>query len=161
MEDRAMSKTINMKTAVEEYIKHLEGTGKSKSTLYTIGHDLEMAVAYFGEDKEVGKILPVHVAGFFKSDVVLKTSTGRERTQVTLAQIRRVFRMFLAWAQEQGYIDRLPLPKAEQPKGGKGKKDLGEGKGKKRGKAQDAAHDAPTPPTGAPAAEAEATPTAE
>lgn len=35
----------------------------------------------------------------------------QERSEITLRKTVRVFRMFLAWCLERGYIDKLPLPK--------------------------------------------------
>ena len=52
-----MSKNITMKAAVEKYLKHLDEIGKSESTRYTAGLDLNMLTAYLGEEKELAKIL--------------------------------------------------------------------------------------------------------
>jgi hypothetical protein len=35
----------------------------------------------------------------------------KDRSEITVKKTVRVFRTFLFWAKEQGYIDRLPLPK--------------------------------------------------
>ena len=35
----------------------------------------------------------------------------QERSEITVRKTVRVFRMFLAWCLEQGYIAKLPLPK--------------------------------------------------
>lgn len=109
-----MSKTITMKNAVEKYLGHIEGLGKSKSTCYTVGLDLRMLIANMGEDKELAKILPVHVAGFFKSEPVNKIGDPpRDRRPATVLQIKRITRQFLVWAEEQGYMANVPLPKTE------------------------------------------------
>ncbi|MBI5526559.1 MAG: hypothetical protein HY897_09500 [Deltaproteobacteria bacterium] len=109
-----MSKTIAMKNAVEKYLAHLEDLGKSESTRYTVTLDLRMLTAHLGEDKELAKILPVHVAGFFKSDPVNKIGDpARDRRPATVLQIKRITRQFLVWAEEQGYMASVPLPKEE------------------------------------------------
>ena len=109
-----MSKNINMKAAVEKYLKHLEEIGKSNSTRYTVTLDLGMLTAYLGEEKELAKLLPVHIAGFFKSEPVNKIGDPpRDRRPATVLQIKRVTRQFLVWAQEQNYLASIPLPKAE------------------------------------------------
>jgi len=41
----------------------------------------------------------------------LKLPNGTERAEPTVRKIVRVLRMFFMWALDQGYIDRLPLPK--------------------------------------------------
>ena len=109
-----MSKNINMKNAVEKYLEHLEEIGKSNSTRYTVQLDLGMLTAYLGEEKELAKILPVHIAGFFKSEPVNKIGDPpRDRRPATVLQIKRITRQFLVWAQEQGYLETIPLPKSE------------------------------------------------
>ena len=109
-----MSKNITMKAAVEKYLEHLEEAGKSKSTCYTAALDLGMLTAYLGEDKELGKILPVHIAGFFKSEPVNKIGDPpRDRRPATVLQIKRITRQFLVWAKEQSYLSTMPLPREE------------------------------------------------
>jgi hypothetical protein len=132
--EETMSKSITMKSALEKYLKHLEAIGKSNSTRYTVNLDLTMLIAHLGEEKELAKILPVHISGFFKSEPVNKIGDPpRERRPATVLQIKRITRQFLVWAQEQGYLDKVPLPKAEmmhvkaaeksaKPKGAKAKK---------------------------------------
>ena len=109
-----MSKTITMKNAVEKYLEHLEKIGKSNSTRYTVGLDLNMLTAHLGEDKELSKIMAVHVAGFFKSEKVNKIGDpARDRRPATVLQIKRITRQFLVWAEEQGYLSTVPLPREE------------------------------------------------
>ena len=109
-----MSKNITMKAAVEKYLKHLEEIGKSNSTRYTVQLDLGMLTAYLGEEKELAKILPVHIAGFFKTEPVNKIGDPpRDRRPATVLQIKRITRQFLVWAQDQSYLTNVPLPKAE------------------------------------------------
>lgn len=97
--------------AVLEHLEYLKGQGKSERTLYTYGKDLEQVEAYFGPDKKLSAILIPHVAGFLKSDALLKMSGDKGRSEITVKKTIRVFRAFLVWAKEQGYIDKLPLPK--------------------------------------------------
>ena len=107
-----MTKTNILNKAVAEYLEHLEEIGKSKSTRYTVGLDLGLLMQHLGEEKVVSKILPVHVAGFFKSDLVTKKN-DKPRAKATILQIRRITRQFLVWTHEKGYIDRVPLTKDE------------------------------------------------
>jgi len=97
--------------AVLEYLEHLKGQGKSERTLYTYNKDLEQVGAYFGPEKKLSAILIPHVSGFLKSDALLKMHGDKDRSEVTVRKTIRVFRMFLIWAKEQSYIDKLPLPK--------------------------------------------------
>lgn len=97
--------------AVLEHLEYLKGQGKSERTLYTYNKDLEQVEAYFGPDKKLSAILIPHVSGFLKSDALLKMHGDKDRSEITVRKTVRVFRMFLIWAKEQGYIDKLPLPK--------------------------------------------------
>ena len=65
-----------------------------------------------GEDKEVGKILAVHVNSFYASEAATMLK-GKPRATASVLQIRRIVRAALVWWHEQGYSERLPLP-AEQ-----------------------------------------------
>jgi len=107
-----MTKQKTLKQALPEYLKHLEEIGKSKSTRYTVNLDINLLMAYLGEEKELKKILPVHIAGFFKSEPATKTH-GKPRSKATILQIRRITRQFLIWMHEKGYVDRVPLTKDE------------------------------------------------
>ncbi len=98
-------------TTIDEYIEHLKAQGKSERTLYTYGKDFEQIEAYFGPDKKLGSILIPHVSGFLKSDALLKMHGDKDRSEITVRKTVRVFRMFLVWCLERGYIAKLPLPK--------------------------------------------------
>ena len=97
--------------AVHEHLEYLKGQGKSERTLYTYSKDLEQVEAFFGPDKKLSAILIPHVSGFLKSDALLKMHGDKDRSEITVKKTVRVFRTFLVWAKEQGYIAKLPLPK--------------------------------------------------
>lgn len=98
-------------SAVQAYLEHLKDQGKTERTLYTYGKDFEQIEAFFGAEKKLTSILIPHVSSFLKSDALLKLPSGKERSEPTVKKTVRVFRMFLVWALEQGYITKLPLPK--------------------------------------------------
>jgi len=102
-------KTLN--EGLNEYLEHLKSQGKSERTIYTYSKDTEQIEAYFGPEKKLSAILIPHVAGFLKSDALLKLPSGKERSEPTVRKTVRVLRMFLFWAKEQGYIEKLPVPK--------------------------------------------------
>ena len=104
--------TTTLKTAIETYLAEINSSDKAKSTKYTFGNCLGIMQTHFGGDKEVGKILPVHMAGYFKSEGVMGTAE-KPKAKPTSDQIKRISRQFLVWAVEQKYIDKLPLPKEE------------------------------------------------
>ena len=125
--EKAMSKkTVTIKQAAEKYVAHLTELGKNERTVVTYGRHLDLAIAHFGEDKDIAKIMPVHVAAFFKSDAVNKlirepkkegeARQERPRSHHTIDQTKRVFRMMLVFCKDQGWLDKVPLPKDELAK---------------------------------------------
>lgn len=102
---------ITLHDAAREYLEHLKSEGKSPRTIYTYTKDFEQIEAFFGPEKKLSAILIPHVSGFLKSNALLKLSNGKERSEPTVKKTVRVFRMFLVWALDKGYITRLPLPK--------------------------------------------------
>ena len=112
-----MSKNITIKEAVEKFAKQLEALGKKPSTIGTSKRCLDLFVAHQGDEKLVAKLLPVHVAAFFKSEGAM-TLNGKPRAEASIQQIRRVVRQLLIWSVEQGYVEKIPLPKIESEKGG-------------------------------------------
>ena len=125
--EKAMSKkTVTVKQAAEKYVAHLTELGKNERTVVTYGRHLDLAIAHFGEDKDIAKIMPVHVAAFFKSDAVNKLirepkkegqpRQERPRSHHTIDQTKRVFRMMLVFCKDQGWLDKVPLPKDELAK---------------------------------------------
>jgi site-specific recombinase XerD len=97
--------------AVLEHLDYLKAQGKSGRTIYTYGKDLEQVEAFFKPDRKLRSILTPHVGSFLKSDALLKMHGDKDRSEITIKKTVRVFRTFLVWAKEQGYIDKLPLPK--------------------------------------------------
>ena len=109
--------SITLKTAVEKYMAHLEAEGKTERTRYTYLKDLELALQFFGEEKELSKLIPTQVAKFFTSDLVTTVpKSGRDKSQITITKTKRVFRQMLVFCREQGWIEKLPLTKDEAAK---------------------------------------------
>lgn len=97
--------------AIEEHVEYLKSQGKSERTIYTYSKDFEQVKAFFKPDRRLRSILIPHVGSFLKSDALLKMRGDKDRSEITVKKTVRVFRTFLVWAKEQGYIDKLPLPK--------------------------------------------------
>ncbi len=108
-----MSTSINLKDGAAKYIEHLETIGKKTSTVGTARRTMDLFVGHLGEGKEVGKILPVHVAGFFKSEAAT-TLKGKPRAKASIVQIRRIVRGALVYWHEQGLTEGVALPKDEK-----------------------------------------------
>ena len=115
------TKTITIKEAAEKYIAHLGVLSKNARTIETYKRHLDLAIQYFGEAKDVAKILPVHVSAFFKSDPVNKMIREpkkegeplreRQRSIHTIRQTIRVYKQMLVFCKDQGWTDKVPLPK--------------------------------------------------
>jgi len=108
-----MSTSINLKDGAAQYIEHLEAVGKKPSTVGTARRTMDLFVGHLGEGKEVAKILPVHVAGFFKSEAAT-TLNEKPRAKASILQIRRIVRSALVFWHEQGLLDNVPLPRTEK-----------------------------------------------
>jgi hypothetical protein len=94
-----------------DYLEHLKSEGKSERTLYTYTQDAKQIIGFFGAERKLTSILTPHVGKFLKSDALLKLPNGAERAEPTVRKTVRVLRMFLVWARDNGYIEKLPLPK--------------------------------------------------
>lgn len=109
--------TKTLKEGCAEYVAHMKEKGQKPSTLGTIERTLALLQAEMGESKEVGKILPVHVDKFYKSDAATmqKGKDGlKPRAKPSVDQIRRIVRMALVWFHEQGWLDKVPVPGEER-----------------------------------------------
>jgi len=121
-----MSTTITLGRAANEYVKHLEETGQKASTVGTAKRSLDLLIGWMNEEKAVDKILPFHVAAFFKSEAATM-QPGKDgpkpRAQASILQIRRIVRSALVWWHEQGRAKTVALPADEKKflEGRKGK----------------------------------------
>jgi hypothetical protein len=88
---------------------------KTRSLAEAVRHipilHLDQVGAFFGPDKPLQSITLPLVGKFLKSDALLRLPNVKERAPQTIAKTIRVFRMFLFWAKEQGYIEQVPLTK--------------------------------------------------
>ena len=106
-------KELELSIGIEEYIEHLVAVGKKASTVGTAKRTMALMEGHLGAKKVIAKIMPVHVAGFFKSEAAT-TLKGKPRAKASILQIRRIVRGALVFWHEQGYLDSVPLPKDEK-----------------------------------------------
>ena len=112
-----MPTSINLKDGAAQYIEHLEAVGKKPSTVGTARRTMDLFVGHLGEGKEVAKILPVHVAGFFKSEAATMQpgkNGPKPRAKASILQIRRIVRSALVFWHEQGYAATVAIPKEDK-----------------------------------------------
>ena len=111
------AKEITFEKAIPAFLKYLTDEGKNERTVAVYGRCLENVATHFGADKPLGKLTPATIGTFFKSDALLKKPNGKAKSEITVTQNKRVFRMLLVWAQEKGFLTEVPLPKSEMKKG--------------------------------------------
>ena len=103
-------------TLAESYLAHLEEVGKSRGTVFSYSMDLAIAVKHFGPDAPLAKITEGKVKRYFESDVVTKKKNGQAKAKPSVDKTRRVLRLALVWAAEQGLIPEAPIPQKEKAK---------------------------------------------
>jgi hypothetical protein len=103
---------ITLEAAVLQYIQHLQEQKKSTITINAYTWDLKQGLAFFGTDCPVSRITLAWVGRFLKSPELLENKNGQPRSSRTVAKTIRIFRMFLIWSEQQGWIENLPLPKS-------------------------------------------------
>lgn len=104
--------TMTFQEATQAYIQHLQNTGKSPRTLYTYGQDLKQILAFWGAEKPLTQVSLPLIGKFLKSPELLLLPDGETRSPRTIQKTLRVFRLFLAFCIEQGWLSPLSLPKA-------------------------------------------------
>jgi len=107
-----MIANFTLSEASTQFLAHLKAKGKSERTLYTYGRDMQQILAFFGPERPVGQITLPLIGRFLKSDDLLKLSSGQERAPQTVKKTIRVFRMFMQWLFQEGYLTDLQLPKS-------------------------------------------------
>ena len=110
-----MPSQITLKDAGLKFFEGLQATAKNQRTVATYKREFEVVTGFFGDDKNVAAIRPADVGRFLKSDALLKKPSGTERAGPTIKQIVRVLRVFLEWAQAQGLVETVALPKDAMP----------------------------------------------
>ena len=107
---RRTSKPATLQALCAAYIEALPALGKSSGTQRSYRADLAVAGKHFDDELDPKTLTPEMVAAFFDSDRVTKGRDGKEKSAITVAKIRRVFRLMLVWAAEAGHLKTAPLP---------------------------------------------------
>ena len=94
------------------YLAHLKDEGKSLGTITSYTMELATAARELGEETPVGALTAARVQAYFESDVVTKTRQGAPKAKPTVDKTRRVLRLALVWAAEEGLIEQAPIPEA-------------------------------------------------
>jgi len=106
---RAGSTPTTMAGLADAYAAHL-GEAKSAATALGYRMELQKAIAHFGAETPLSDLTARKVGNYFDSDAVTKKRSGVEKDEKTVAKTRRVFRLALVWAAEEGMIAEAPIP---------------------------------------------------
>ena len=107
---------LTMASLADRYIASLRDAGKGLGTQFSYQIDLAVAVRHFGADTDVATLTARKVENYFESDAVTKTRTGKPKAKPGIDKTRRVLRLALVWAAEQGLIAEAPIPESALPK---------------------------------------------
>lgn len=97
----------------DAYAAEMERVGKSPGTCASYAMELRVALAEIGADVPLREVTPQRVGEFFASDRVTKLKSGRAKSPLSIAKTQRVLRLSLVFAEQQGWIEKAPLPEAK------------------------------------------------
>ncbi len=99
--------------AATGFLAAIEAEGASEATIAGYRRELAVAMAHFGEGKLLALIQPHEVQRFYECPAVMVARDGSPKAKPSFDRTRRVLRLALCWAVEQGLIESAPLPDAE------------------------------------------------
>jgi hypothetical protein len=92
------------------YCRALEVEGKSETTIRSYRADLALALSILGADTRLADLTPEMVSGFNEHPRVTQTRDGHPKAKTGMLKHRRVLRLALVWAAENGHVGVEPLP---------------------------------------------------
>jgi len=104
---------VTLKSATDAYLEHLAGSGTKPSSIAVYSKALDLAIENFGADRMVGSITVAQVGKYYSGPLVNILPSGKPKADPTVKQIKRVFRQCLEYAQTQGWVATLQVPKSE------------------------------------------------
>ncbi|MCK6445775.1 MAG: hypothetical protein L6Q99_05230 [Planctomycetes bacterium] len=97
----------------DAYAAEMEKQGKSPGTCASYLMELRVALDEIGADIPLREVTPERVGEFFASDRVNKLKSGRAKSPLSIAKTQRVLRLSLVFAEQQGWVEKAPLPEAK------------------------------------------------
>ncbi|MBK9386514.1 MAG: hypothetical protein IPN34_17005 [Planctomycetes bacterium] len=116
----AIKPTWTLTECALAYLESLKVARKSESTVNAYAADLDLATEVLGTETPIAQITLADVERFNASEPVLRTKSGRDKAMPTIERSRRVLRLALVFAEQQGALESAPI--AEKPK--RAKKDV-------------------------------------
>lgn len=93
------------------FLAHMKEKGSTDATVASYAADLDILLKKFGTGMLAEYMMADVVSAYYDCDEVTKKKNGKPRHKITVAKIRRVFRMAVEWAVGQGWIDPVEFPK--------------------------------------------------
>ncbi|MBL8896880.1 MAG: hypothetical protein JNM84_04605 [Planctomycetes bacterium] len=91
------------------FLESLRAARKSESTVSAYAADLDLATEVLGAETPIAALTPADVERFNASQQVTTTKSGRAKAQPTIDRSRRVLRLALTFAEQQGAIEAVPI----------------------------------------------------
>ena len=98
----------------EGYLDAIQKNGRSAGTAASYRADLNVALKYLGAKTPVATLTVDRVREYFLSATVTLTRRDQPKNPITIAKTRRILRLALVWAAEQGIIPVAPIPTLEE-----------------------------------------------
>ena len=114
---RTTAATAPASAATQTRALSAKSTKKSESTVNAYAADLDLATEVLGAETPIGQLTLDDITRFNASEPVLRTKSGRDKALPTIERSRRVLRLALVFAEQQGAIESAPIPpKKRAPK---------------------------------------------
>ncbi len=94
------------------YLGWLDKEGAGTGTISSYGAELKLAMRELGEQTPIAQLTADRVGEYFESAPVTLTRSGKRKAKPTIDKSRRVLRLALMWAKEEGLIKVAPLPES-------------------------------------------------
>ncbi len=101
---------ITLSLLADAYKAEMERVGKSPGTCASYMAELAVALGELGADIPLREVTPERVAEFFRSDRVNRLKSGKPKSPLSIAKTQRVLRLSLVFAEQQGWVEKAPLP---------------------------------------------------
>jgi hypothetical protein len=102
---KVASAAITLAELADRYAHHLAQAGKTLGTQFSYRMELNTALEELGPKTPITTLTTEQVQDYFRCERVTKTRGGREKARPTIDKTRRVLRLALVWAAEQGQIE--------------------------------------------------------
>jgi len=103
---------MNMRQLAAKYLENVAECGKCPISLEMYEDAVNLAVTYFGAERDINEIRMMHVDAYFNSDTISKAD-GAALTCRHIKRNKRVLRHAFQFALECNLISQLPIPKFE------------------------------------------------